>query len=79
MTVTTSANVFNYELQDTRTSAKVLDVFNDTSNIEMRYQTSNWFDNEFLMGTPPTGVPIYYNFNGVSVRREYSSRYLPNP
>ena len=65
-TVTTSANVFNYELQNTRTSAKVLDVFNDTSNIEMRYQTSNWFDNEFLMANPPVGVPIYYNFNGVS-------------
>ena len=65
-TVTTSANVFNYELQDTRTSAKVLDVFNDTNNIEMRYQTSNWFDNEFLMANPPVGVPIYYNFNGVS-------------
>jgi len=65
-TVTTSANVFNYELQNTRTSAKVLDVFNDTNNIEMRYQTSNWFDNEFLMANPPVGVPIYYNFNGVS-------------
>ncbi len=65
-TVTTSADVFNYELQDTRTSAKVLDVFNDTNNIEMRYQTSNWFDNEFLMANPPVGVPIYYNFNGVS-------------
>jgi len=78
-TVTTSANVFNYELQNTRTSAKVLDVFNDTSNIEMRYQTSNWFDNEFLMGTPPTGVPIYYNFNGVSADGDIQVDIYPIP
>ena len=66
LTITTSANVFNYELQDTRNSSKVLDVFNDTSNIEMRYQTASWFNNEFLMSDPQVGIPTFYNFNGVS-------------
>ena len=66
ITLTTSADVFNYELQNTRNSAKVLDVWNDTSNIELKHQTSRWFNQEFLMGTPQVGIPTYYNFNGVS-------------
>tara|TARA_R110000772_G_scaffold25795_1_gene66974 strand:+ start:57 stop:716 length:660 start_codon:yes stop_codon:yes gene_type:complete len=66
ITLTTSADVFNYELQNTRNSAKVLDVWNDTSNIELKHQTSRWFNQEFLMAVPQVGIPTYYNFNGVS-------------
>ena len=66
ITLTTSADVFNYELQTTRNSAKVLDVWNDTSNIEMKYQSAHWFNQEFLMADPQKGVPTFYNFNGVS-------------
>jgi hypothetical protein len=66
LTATTSANVFNYELNGAKNSAKLLNAINDTSNIPLVYQDSKWFDDQFLMYTPQTGAPAYYNFNGVS-------------
>jgi len=79
LTLTTTANVFNYELQNTRNSAKVLDVWNDTSNIEMGYQTSHWFTQEFLMADPQKGIPVYYNFNGVSTDGDSQVDIYPIP
>ena len=66
LTVTTTPNVFNYELNGAKNNSKILQVWNDTSNIEMQYQTSKWFDSEFLMAPPQIGIPTFYNFNGVS-------------
>ena len=66
VTLTTVANTFNYELNGVKTNAKLLDIWNDTSNIEMKYQDANWFNNEFLMADPQRGIPTFYNFNGVS-------------
>ena len=66
MTLTTTSGVFNYELNGSQNNFKVLNVWNDTSNIEMRYQTATWFDQEFLMAEPQRGIPAFYNFNGVS-------------
>ena len=39
LTLTTTPNIFNYELNGAQNNAKVLDVWNDTSNIEVTYQT----------------------------------------
>ena len=66
VTLTTTANTFNYELNGAKTNAKLLDMWNDTSNIEMQYKDSKWFNNEFLMAVPQVGIPTFYNFNGVS-------------
>lgn len=66
LTLTTSADVFNYELNGTRNNFKVLDVWNDTNDIEMLYKDANWFNREFLLATPQKGIPMFYNFNGVS-------------
>lgn len=66
LTLTTSNNVFNYELNGTRNNFKVLDVWNDTSNIEMLYKDAYWFNREFLTATPEKDAPTFYNFNGVS-------------
>jgi hypothetical protein len=66
LTLTTSNNVFNYELNGTRNNFKVLDVWNDTSNIEMLYKDAYWFNREFLTATPERTAPTFYNFNGVS-------------
>lgn len=66
LTATTTAGTFNYEIQGSRNNFQVLDVWNDTSNIEMRYQTAHWFTQEFLMADPQRGEPAFYNFNGVS-------------
>lgn len=66
LTLTTIPDIFNYELNGAKTNAKLLDMWNDTSNIEMEYKDSNWFNNEFLMADPQRGIPTFYNFNGVS-------------
>jgi hypothetical protein len=66
LTATTSAGVFSYELNSAKNSAKLLNVINDTSNFPMEYKDAIWFDDKFLNATPETGVPQYYNFNGVS-------------
>lgn len=79
LTLTTTPNVFNYELNGTGNTFKVLDVWNDTSNIEMQYQTAHWFNNEFLMADPQHGIPAFYNFNGVSVDRDTQVDIYPIP
>ena len=66
LTVTTSLNVFNYELNGAKSNSKFLDIWNDTSNIEMQMKDSRWFTQEFLMAEPQVGIPNFYNFNGVS-------------
>jgi len=66
LTASTTNGVFNYELQNSRNSFKVLDVINDTDDIEMQYRDSTWFNREFLTADPQRGSPAFYNFNGVS-------------
>ena len=79
LTLTTTPNVFNYELNNSQNNFKVLHVLNDTSNIEMKYQTGKWFDTEFLMADPQRGIPAFYNFNGVSVDGDTQVDIYPIP
>jgi len=66
LTLTTSANIFNYELNGSQNNFTILDVINDTNNQFMSYRDGAWFDNAYLNQDAPTGSPIYYNFNGVA-------------
>jgi hypothetical protein len=79
LTLTTTPNVFNYELNGSQNNFKVLHVLNDTNNIEMKYQTGKWFDTEFLMADPQRGIPAFYNFNGVSVDGDTQVDIYPIP
>jgi len=79
LTLTTTPGIFNYELNGAQNNFKVLDVYNDTSNVEMQYKTSGWFNKEFLMATPQTGSPEVYNFNGVSTDRDTQVDIYPIP
>jgi|TARA_B100000085_G_scaffold285532_1_gene321949 hypothetical protein len=65
LTITTQANIFNYSLTGSQNSIKELNVLNDTSNSVMEYQTAKWFDAKFLLSSPETGSPQYFNYNGV--------------
>ena len=47
LTVTTSANVFNYELNGTQNNVKVLDAVNATSNSWVGYETAHWFNQQY--------------------------------
>jgi hypothetical protein len=67
LTLTTAANVFNYELNGSKNNFNVIDVINDTTNMFMEYKSGQSFDKLFLTQEPTaTGAPIYYNWNGVS-------------
>ena len=79
LTLTTTSGVFNYELNGTRNNFKVLDVWNDSDNIEMLYKDANWFNREFLTATPQTGTPMFYNFNGVSADGDTQVDLYPVP
>ena len=79
LTLTTTPGIFNYELNGAQNNFKTLDVYNDTSNHEMLYKDSRWFNNEFLMAEPQTGSPYFYNFNGVSTDRDTQLDIYPIP
>ena len=79
LTLVTSADVFSYELNATSSNFKVLNVINDTSNYVMQYKESAWFDNAYLISTPQTGSPMFYNFNGVSVDGDTLVDLYPKP
>ena len=66
LTLTTTANIFNYELNGSQNNFTLIDVINDTDNQFMEYRPTTWFDNAFLNQGSVTGSPTYYNFNGVS-------------
>ena len=79
LTATTSSGVFNYEIQGSRNNFKVLDVLNDTSEFVMQYKDAAWFNQQFLLTTPETGSPYYYNFNGVSADGDTQVDIYPIP
>lgn len=65
LTANTSADIFNYVLAGAGTRFRVIDVLNDTSDIEIRYAPTKWMNKQFLLANNQPGSPIYYNFNGV--------------
>ena len=79
LAVNTTPNVFNYELNGTQNNFKVLDAWNDTSNIELQMKSASWFNNELLMAPPQTGIPAFYNFNGVSADGDSQVDIYPIP
>ena len=79
LTITTTADVFNYALTGSQNSIKELNVLNDTSNLIMRYQTNNWFDEAYLISEQRTGEPEYYTYNGVNADGDTLVDLYPKP
>lgn len=65
LTANTSAGIFNYVLAGAGTRFRVIDVLNDTSDIEIKYAPTKWMNKQFLLANNQPGSPVYYNFNGV--------------
>jgi len=66
LTLTTSSGIFNYELNGTGNNFTVMDVVSENGDFFMEYRTQHEFNQFYLNQTPDTGIPRYYNFNGVS-------------
>jgi len=79
MTVTTSADIFNYVLVGSQNKIKILHAYNDTDNWELQYQTPIWFDDKYMKQEPQSGSPQYYVFNGVDTNGDTQIDIYPKP
>lgn len=65
ITATTTVGVSHYKLNGINTRSRILDVWNDTVDSELFYQTTSWFDRAFQGDPGSPNNPYYYNLNGV--------------
>ena len=79
LTVSTTADTYNYVLTGSQNRMKVLDVVNDTSDSIMQYRGSSWMTKAFLMDVPPKGTPQFYCFKGVDSNGDNSIDVYPQP
>jgi hypothetical protein len=79
LSATTTAQVFNYVLVGSGQRFRVIDVINDTQNIFVNLAATKWMDQQFLMTTPQTGSPSYYNFNGTNSNGDTQVDLYPIP
>ena len=79
LTITTTADIFNYVLTGSKNRVKALDVINDTSNNFMEYRPSTWFNDKYLNQDPVSGSPEYYTYNGVDGDGDSQVDIYPKP
>ena len=66
VTLITKVGTFHYELLNTTTNIRTLDVYNYTNKNWMDSRTTEWFDRAFAVEDVVTGSPSVYAWNGVS-------------
>ena len=66
VSLVTEVDTFHYELLNTTTNIRTLDVYNYTNKNPMRLSTTQWFDRAYLVDEPQEGSPSTYCWNGVS-------------
>jgi hypothetical protein len=79
LTAVTTNDIFNYVLVGSGQRFRVIDVLNDTSNIELREASTRWMNQQFLLNPTQKGTPDYYNFNGVDVNGDTQVDLFPIP
>jgi hypothetical protein len=80
LTATTTQGIFNYALVGTNHRFRVIEVYDNTSKRHL--SNINTFDmtRKFLgTGTPDTGAPMYYNFNGIDSNGDTQVDLYPIP
>jgi hypothetical protein len=66
LTADTTPDIFSYVLEGSGQRFRVIDVINDTTNIEVRNVETTWMNQRFLIANPQKAAPAYYNFNGTN-------------
>jgi hypothetical protein len=79
LTAVTTNDIFNYVLVGSGQRFRVIDVLNDTSDIELREASTRWMNQQFLLNPTQKGTPDYYNFNGVDVNGDTQVDLFPIP
>lgn len=78
ITATTTSGIFAYVLTDSGTRMKVLNVYNDTDNMEMTYRSAERMTRDYL-SSASSGSPRYYSFNGVDINGDTIAEVFPKP
>lgn len=79
LTITTTADVFNYVLTGSQNRIKALNVINDTANLFMEYRPATFFDEAYLISDPRKSAPTYYTYNGVDSNGDTQIDIYPTP
>lgn len=79
ISITTTADIFNYVLTGSQNRITVLDVLNDTTNRFLTYKEAHWMNEQFLLGTPPESSPMFYSYNGVDTNGDTQVEFYPIP
>ena len=79
ITVTTVSGTYNYTLTGSGTRFRVVDVLNDSSNVEVRQAPTTWLNKQFLLSTTAASTPMYYGFNGVDTNGDTQVDLFPVP
>ena len=75
----TEADTFHYELLDTTTDARTLDVYNATNRNWMGSKTTEWMDAVFAPDEVTKGSPQVYSWNGITTNGNLEVDIYPIP
>lgn len=79
LSATTESGVFNYVLTGSQNKITILDVLNDTDDVFLHYLPAHEMTKYYLIGTPQTGSPTHYSFNGVDADGDTQVDIYPKP
>jgi hypothetical protein len=79
ITVNTVDGVYHYSLTGSGTRSRVIDVINDTENEEIYYQTTAWFNKQFLASVNEKATPAFWNINGINSNGDMFVDLFPIP
>tara|TARA_R100001198_G_C5174681_1_gene173902 strand:+ start:216 stop:872 length:657 start_codon:yes stop_codon:yes gene_type:complete len=79
LTITTTADIFNYVLTGSQNRIKALNVINDTANLFMEYRPATFFDEAYLISDPRKSAPTYYTYNGIDSNGDTQIDIYPTP
>jgi len=79
LTISTVADDYTYSLTGSGDKGKILNLFNDTSNLKMQYRPQAWFDDKFFVQNPVSGAPEFYTFAGVDGSGDAQIDVYPKP
>lgn len=78
-TFTTSASTYQYALTSANSRYKILQVIDNTKNIELNPCTVAWFNRQITMDNPTTNDPYMYVVDGVNASRKPYLNLWPIP
>jgi hypothetical protein len=78
-TITTSASTYQYPLTSVNSRYKILQVIDNTKNIELTPCTVGWFNRQITQDNPTNNDPYMYVVDGVNASRKPYLNFWPIP